>query len=287
MIDQKIINLFDEYTHKPLSRQEFISRLVKMTGSLSAALSILPLLEVNAEKAVTVAENDLEIRSEEVSYSSKAGEIKAYFSSPAKVKKAGTVLVIHENRGLNEHIRDVARRVAKAGYLALAPDALSLSGGTPKEEDKAREFISQLDPEINLQNFLSGLSFLRKHPHGNGKTATVGFCWGGAMSNQLAVHDPALNAAVVFYGKQPDVKEVDKIKAKLQFHYAGLDERINQGISVYEEALKARHISYESYLYEGMQHAFHNDTSAARYNESAAKLAWERTLTFFKQQIQI
>ncbi len=195
------------------------------------------------------------------------------------------MVVIHENRGLNPHIRDVARRVAKAGYLALAPDALSPFGGTPQNEDQARELIGKLEAPKNLNNFLKGFDYLRDRRESNGKTGCVGFCWGGAMSNQLAVHAPQLNAAVAYYGRQPEAADVPKIKAAVQLHYGGLDERVNAGIPAYEEALKAAGVKYELFVYEGAQHAFNNDRAPTRYNAEAAKLAWDRTLRLFKDTL--
>ena len=194
-------------------------------------------------------------------------------------------MVIHENRGLNAHIEDVTRRVAKAGFLAIAPDALSPVGGTPADTDKARDLFSKLDAKQNLQNFINGLNYVKARNDSNGSTGCVGFCWGGAMANQLAVNVPELKAAVAFYGSQPKAEDVPKIKAAVQLHYAGLDERINAGIAVYEQALKGAGTSYELYMYENVNHAFHNDTSAARYNETAARLAWQRTMDFFKKHL--
>lgn len=186
---------------------------------------------------------------------------------------------------MNPHIKDVARRVAKSGFIALAPDALSPFGGTPANEDEARELFGKLDTAKNLNNFLKGFAYVTSRIESNGKTACVGFCWGGAMANQLAVHTPTLNAAVAFYGRQPSKEDVSKIKAKVQLHYGSLDERINAGIAEYEKALKDAGVKYESFMYEGAQHAFHNDTAPTRYNESAAKVAWERTLRLFKETI--
>jgi len=284
-MDQRIINLFDEYTHKPLRRDEFIGRLVKLTGSMAAAMAVLPLLEVNYAHAATVPENVAGIEGTDVTYEGDGVTMKAYLVKPEGVTKTGAVLVIHENRGLNPHIRDVTRRVAQAGFIALAPDALSPFGGTPQNEDEARDQIGKLDAAKNLNNFLKGLDYLSTLPESNGKTACVGFCWGGAMANQLAVHAPALKAAVPYYGRQPDAADVPKIKAAVQLHYGGLDERINAGIPAYEAALKAAGVKYELYVYEGAQHAFNNDTAPTRYNEAAAKLAWERTLRLFKETL--
>ncbi|WP_298737721.1 dienelactone hydrolase family protein [uncultured Chitinophaga sp.] len=284
-MDQRIIHLFDEYTHKPLRRDEFIGRLVKLTGSMAAATAILPLLEVNYAHAATVPENAAGIAGTDVTYEGDGVTMKAYLVKPEGVSKTGAVLVIHENRGLNPHIRDVTRRVAQAGFIALAPDALSPFGGTPQNEDEARTQIGKLDAANNLNNFLKGLDYLATLPESNGKTGCVGFCWGGAMANQLAIHAPGLKAAVPYYGRQPDAADVPKIKAAMQLHYGGLDERVNAGIPAYETALKAAGVKYELYVYEGAQHAFNNDTAPTRYNEAAAKLAWDRTLRLFKETL--
>jgi carboxymethylenebutenolidase len=193
--------------------------------------------------------------------------------------------VIHENRGLNAHIEDVTRRAAKAGYLAIAPNALAPLGGTPANEDEARTKFQELKAENNLQNFINVFAYLKTRKDYNGKAGCVGFCWGGAMANSLAVNVPDLRAAVPFYGRQAATEDVPKIKAALQLHYGGLDERVNAGIPAYEEALKKNGKTYELYIYEGAQHAFHNDTAPTRYNEAAAKLAWERTLQFFNKYL--
>lgn len=281
-MDQRIINLFDEYTHRPLKRQEFINRLVKLTGSMAAAMAVLPMLEVNYANAAVVNEHDNDIITEDVTYPGDGIEMKGYLTRPKQDGKYGSVLVIHENRGLNPHIKDVARRVAKAGFVGLAPDALSGTGGTPQNEDEARELIGKLDAAQNLNNFIKGLQYVGSRKESNGKTGCVGFCWGGGMANQLAVNDPSLKAAVAFYGRQPASEDVKKIKAHIQLHYGSLDERINAGIPAYEQALKDAGVKYELYMYEGAQHAFHNDTAPTRYNEAAAKLAWERTINLFK-----
>jgi carboxymethylenebutenolidase len=284
-MDQRIINLFDEYTHKPLKREDFLKRLAKLTGSLTAALLVLPLLEVNYTQAATVAEDDKDLTIEEVTWPGDGATMKGYLARPKKKGKLGAVLVIHENRGLNPHIKDVTRRMAKAGYLAMAPDALAPFGGTPENEDQARELFSKIEAPKNLNNFLKGLDYLRTRPDSNGKTGCVGFCWGGAMANQLAVNSPQLKAAVAYYGRQPEAADVPKIKAAVQLHYGGLDERVNAGIPAYEAALKAAGVKHEIYVYEGAQHAFNNDTAPTRYNAEAAKLAWERTLRLFKETL--
>jgi len=194
-------------------------------------------------------------------------------------------VVIHENRGLNAHIEDVTRRVARAGYLAIAPNALSPLGGTPANEDEARKLFTQLNAEDSLQHFIKAFDYLGARKDCNDQFGCVGFCWGGAMSNKLAVNVPSLKAAVVFYGTQPAVEDVSKIKAAIQMHYASLDERVNARMAEYENALKAAGVEYEQYLYEGINHAFHNDTSTARYNEAAAKLAWQRTIAFLDKEL--
>ncbi|MBS1977026.1 MAG: dienelactone hydrolase family protein [Bacteroidetes bacterium] len=284
-MDQRIINLFDEYTHKPLKREEFISRLTTLTGSTAAALTILPLLEVNYAKAATIPLEDDRIETEHVTYAGDGCEMKAYVAKPKKGKKFSAVMVIHENRGLNPHIEDVTRRAALEGYLAIAPDALSPLGGTPTDADAARDMFQKLDAGKNLNNFIKGFDYLKSRKDCNGKFGVVGFCWGGGMANQMAVHVPDLRAAVPFYGRQPEAADVSKIKAAVQLHYAGMDERINAGITAYEEALKKAGVRYELYTYEGAQHAFHNDTAPTRYNETAAKLAWQRTMEFFKKYL--
>src|SRR5688572_10089016 len=283
-MDQKIINLYDEYTHKPLSRTEFLRRLTLLAGGPAAALALLPMLEVNYSHAAVTPEEDLFI--ERITYPGVNGDMQAYVARPEKEKKYPAVVVIHENRGLNAHIEDVARRAAKKGFLAIAPNALSSLGGTPENDDEARTKFQQLKAEDNLQNFIKVFDYLGTRKDSNGKYGCVGFCWGGAMANNLAVNVPSLKAAVAFYGRQPKAEDVPKIKAALQLHYAEKDEGVNAGIAAYEEALKKNNISYELYMYEGAQHAFHNDTAPTRYNEEAAKKAWKRTLDFFDKYLK-
>lgn len=284
-MDQQIINLFDEYTHKPLSREVFMKRLTSLTGSTAAALTTLSLLEVNYAKAATIDLQDDRLITERIVYPGDGTEMKGYVARPKADGKYPAIVVIHENRGLNPHIEDVARRAALAGYLALAPDALSPLGGTPADADQARDMFQKLDASKNLNNFIKAFDYLKSRKDGNGKFGTVGFCWGGGIVNQLAVNVPDLKAAVAFYGRQPESADVYRIKAAVQLHYAGTDERINAGIAAYEEALKKAKVTHELYSYEGAQHAFHNDTAPTRYNETAAKLGWERTLAFFKKYL--
>lgn len=284
-MDQRIINLFDEYTHKPLKREEFMKRLTTLTGSTAAAMAVLPMLEVNYAKAETIDLQDERLLTERIVYPGDGAEMKGYLALPKEKGKYGGVVVIHENRGLNPHIEDVARRVALAGFVALAPDALSPQGGTPTDPDQARDMFQKLDATKNLNNFIKAFDLLKSRKECNGKFGVVGFCWGGGMVNQLAVNVPTLKAAVAYYGRQADAADVPKIKATLQLHYAGMDERINAGIPAYEEALKKAGVKYELYTYEGAQHAFNNDTAPTRYNEAAAKLAWDRTISFFQKNL--
>lgn len=285
-MNQQIINLFDEYTHKPLKREDFIKRLIMLTGSMTAAMGALAQLEVKYDAAETIAPQDDRITTEYVTWPGDGSTMKGYLAKPKKEGKYPAVVVIHENRGLNPHIEDVTRRVALAGYLALAPDALAPQGGTPKDEEKARGLFGTLDATKNLNNFIKAFDYLKERKDCTGKTGCVGFCWGGALSNQLAVNVPDLKAAVAFYGRQPEAADVTKIKAAVQLHYGGLDERVNAGIPAYEEALKKAGTIYELYVYEGANHAFHNDTAPTRYNEAGAKLAWERTLKFFGEKLK-
>ncbi|KQS36751.1 dienelactone hydrolase family protein [Pedobacter sp. Leaf194] len=282
-MNQKIINLYDKYTHSQLSRKEFMKKLAILTGSTALALTVLPLLENNYVAAAEFLSD--EITSEEITYPGVEGEMKAILAKPKGKKALGAVLVIHENRGLNPHIIDVTKRVAAEGFIALGVDALSPLGGTPTDEDKGRELIGKLDPEKNLQNYLKGLEYLRKIKGGNGKVGCMGFCWGGGMANKLAVNDPKLQASVAYYGAQPPAADVPKIKASVMMHYGGLDERINAGIPAYEAALKAANIDYKIFIYDGVNHAFNNNTSPTRYNEAAAKLAWQRTMELFKSKL--
>lgn len=286
-MDQRIINLYDEYTHKPLSREEFLRKLVQLTGSTAAAMAVLPLIEVNYANAARIPVQDDRLFTEYVSYTGEEGDImQAYAARPKKAGKYAAVMIVHENRGLNPHIEDVTRRMALEGFLAFAPNALAPLGGTPDDADKARELFQKLDAQKTLKNFIRGFDYLKTRKDCNGKFGCVGFCWGGAMANNLAVHVPELRAAVPYYGRQPELADVPKIKAALLLHYAGMDERINAGIPAYEEALKKAGVRYQIYVYEGAQHAFNNDTSPARYNAEVAKLAWERTVAFLKEHLR-
>jgi carboxymethylenebutenolidase len=233
-----------------------------------------------------VPPDDARLQTEEVTFPGAAGEVQGYLARPADAPgPLPGVVVIHENRGLNPHIEDVARRVALEGFVALAPDFLSPQGGTPADEDQAREMIRQLDQQQTIQNALAAVDFLEAHEATTDKVGVVGFCWGGALANEVAINSASVDAVVPFYGRQPASSEVSKIRAPLLLHYAGLDERINAGIPEYEQALKDAGVDYTIHMYEGANHAFHNDTSEARYDPHAAELAWSRTIDFFKQHL--
>ncbi len=282
-MNQAIIDLYDEYTHRPLSRQEFLKQLALLAGGAAAAMALLPLLE--SQYQALVAPDDERLFTEYVSFAGVQGEMQAYVARPKKQKAYATVIVIHENRGLTPHIEDVTRRAAQAGFLAIAPNALAPLGQKPADEDEARKLFGQLKAEDNLQNFLRAFEYTLTRRDSNKRIGCVGFCWGGGMANMLAVHESRLRAAIAFYGRQAQGEDLSRIKAAIQFHYAALDTRINEGAAAYEEALQKAGVRYESYMYEGVNHAFHNDSSAARYNEAAAKLAWERSLEFFKKYL--
>ncbi len=289
-ITQAMIDAYDSYTHVTLDRRGLIARLSTLAGSTAAAYAVLPLLEANQAHAAAIAADDKRITASTVEWPGANGDtMRGYLALPANARgHLPAILVIHENRGLNEHIRDVARRAALAGFVALAPDFLSPSSGTPADEDKAREMIGQLDRERTVANGVASIDFLHSHPRSTGKVGAVGFCWGGGMVNALAVAaGPKLQAAVPFYGPVPaDLSKVPQIKAKMLLNYAGNDERINAGLPAYTEALKKAGVDHVLYMYEGAQHAFHNDTSAARYDKPAAELAWNRTIEFFRKNLR-
>ena len=284
-MEQKIIDLYDRYTHGGMSRRDFFDKLVAIAGSTAAATALLPILENNYAYADTVPETDSRVKGEMVTFKAGTQDVGGYLVTPAAAGKYPAVLVVHENRGLNPHTRDVARRFAVAGYTAMAVDFLSPIGGTPADQDKAREMIGTLNAADVTTWAQAAVAYLRTNPASNGKVGAVGFCWGGGVIGRLAVAEPTLNAGVVFYGQQPPAADVAKIQAPLLLNYAGTDERINAGIPAFEEALKKDGKQYTLYMYEGAQHAFLNDTNEARYNKAAADLAWGRTLDFFKQHL--
>jgi len=266
-----------------LERREFLRKFALLAGGATAA-GMWPFLESNSAWAQVVAKDDSRLKLESVKYPGETGEMRAYFARPKGIGKYPGVIVIHENRGLTPHIEDVARRVALEGYLAVAPDALSPFGGTPANPDEARPLFQKLDGPSNIKNFSAAVQYLKTHPQSTGKVGCMGFCWGGGVTNQVAVHSPDLTAAVPFYGSQAALGDVPKIKAAMLLHYAGQDERINAGITAYEDALKKAGVDFQTYVYEGAGHAFFNDTGA-RYHKEAAQLAWRRTVAFFKEKL--
>jgi carboxymethylenebutenolidase len=285
-MEKEIQNLYRAYKDGRVSRRLFIKKLALITGSTAAALSLFPVIEGNELKAATLAEKETVIVSEFIKYPAETGEMRAFLANPKKGKKFPAVIVIHENRGLVPHIQDVTKRMAKEGFLTIAPDALSPLGGTPEDISNVGEMFKKLNSEQTIKNFVAAVKYLKMHPLSNGKVGCTGFCWGGAMTNQVAVNAPDLNAAVPYYGRQPAAEDVEKIKAPIMAHYAGNDAGINAGIPAFEEALKKYNKEYQIFMYEGASHAFNNDSNPERYNEQAAKLAWGRTVGFFKEKLK-
>jgi carboxymethylenebutenolidase len=281
-MESKLKDLYEEYSRGAMDRRELLRRLALLTGGTVAAAALLPALEGHAQ---IVPPDDPRLETGYITYPGANGEIRAYSARPKGETKLAGVIVIHENRGLNAHTEDVARRVALEGFMAIAPDALSPLGGTPENPDEARTRIGQLDRQANTRNFVAAVEYLKTQPQATGKVACMGFCWGGAVTNQVAVNAPDLTAAVPFYGSQPAPEDVPKIQAAMLIHYAGDDERINAGIPPFEEALKKAGVEYTIHMYEGAGHAFLNDTGA-RYNKEAADLAWERTIAFLKEKLK-
>ncbi|MBI3703890.1 MAG: dienelactone hydrolase family protein [Rhizobiales bacterium] len=284
-MDQKIIDLYDRFTHGGMNRRTFLDRLAEIAGSSAAAMALLPLLQNDYARAAMVAPDDARLASERVAYDSPKGKIDGYLVRPKAKGKRPVVLVIHENRGLNPHLEDVARRLASEGFLAYAVDLLSLVGGTPASEDAARDLHPKMNQDDAVAALVAGVSFLKKHAESTGKVGAVGFCFGGLMINRLAVASPELDAGVAYYGRQVPAALVPNIKAALLLHYAEHDDGVNAGIPAYEAALKANNKKFTMHSYPGTQHAFNNDTGAARYNEAAARLAWSRTIAFFRETL--
>jgi carboxymethylenebutenolidase len=278
--------LFDEHMLGGRSRRAFLRKLAIYAGSTAAAMSFLPLSAESGSELIPDQDKYPDLVTEFIRYPAETGEMRAYLAKPKGKKKYPAVIVIHENRGLVPHIQDVNRRMAKEGFLALAPDALTPVGGTPEDVSNVGALFKQLNNEQTIKNFVAAVNYLKTHPSSNGKVGCTGFCWGGAMTNQVAVNSPDLKAAVPYYGRQPAPEDVAKIKASVMAHYAENDKGINQGIPAFEEALKKAGIDYQIFTYPGTQHAFNNDTSKERYNEEAAKLAWKRTVEFFKAKLK-
>jgi carboxymethylenebutenolidase len=278
------IDLYDTYTHGGMDRRTFLDRLAALAGGTAAAAALLPVLENNYAQAQLVAPDDPRLETNDVDVAGVAG-LKGLLARPKGADKLPAVLVIHENRGLNPHIRDVTRRMALEGFNALGLDYLSPGGGTPEDADKAREMIGALQPGAAIAASKAAVAFLAAHPLSTGSVGAIGFCWGGGAVNELAAAGTALKAGVAYYGRQLDAARVPEITAALMLHYASLDQRINAGIAPFETALKAAGKLYELHMYEGADHAFNNDTNAARYNKDAADLAWSRTVGFLKARL--
>jgi carboxymethylenebutenolidase len=286
-ITQEMISLYDEYTHITLDRRAYLAKLTALVGSTAAATAVTSLIEADKASAQIVKSDDPRVQADRVTYPGEGGDMQGYLAWPAKATgKLPSVIVIHENRGLVAHIQDVTRRMALEGFLTLAPDFLTQSGGTPADEDKGREMIGQLDRARTIANAVASLRSLKAHANSNGKVGAIGFCWGGGIVNALAVAaGPDLLAAAPYYGQQPPAADAAKIKARMLLHYAQNDERINAGIPAYRDALDKAGVKHELFVYDGTQHAFNNDTSAARYNKAAADLAWGRTVALLKETL--
>ena len=287
-IKQEVFDLYDDYAHNRVNRREFVQKLSAYAVGGITVTALMSFLMPDYQGAIQVKTDDPRIKSEYINYSSPkgGGTIKALLSKPADAnKKLGGIVVVHENRGLNPHIEDVARRAALAGFISIAPDALTPLGGYPGDDDKGREMQSKRNRDEMLEDFIAAYEYLKKNKDCNGKVGVVGFCFGGGIANMMAVRIPDLAAAVPFYGGQPPAEEVSKIKAPLLLHYAELDTRINEGWPAYEAALKANNKVYTAYIYPGVNHGFHNDTTP-RYDKAAAELAWKRTIDFFNAQLK-
>jgi carboxymethylenebutenolidase len=283
-ITQAMINLYDEFTHVTNDRADFMRRLTELVGTSEAAQAIAAMISANMSAAGIVPENDSRIKSEFVTY---GDQMTGYLAWPASAAgRLPAVLVVHENRGLVPHIRDVVRRVALEGFLAFGPDFLSPLGGTPDDEDKGRDMIGKLEAPKVTEQAVAAVRWLKAHEKSTGKVGAIGFCWGGGVVNRLAVAAGSdLAVAIPYYGAQPPAADVPKIRAELLLHYAGNDERINAGIPAYKDALSAAGVKHEIHMYEGAQHAFNNDTTEARYNKAAADLAWSRTIATLKRTL--
>ena len=284
----EVLRLFDRYVHGLIDRRAFLAGAAKFAVGGMTSSMLLDALNPRFAEAQQVAREDARLLATTVEFASPkgSGTVRGYLVRPAKAQgKLPGILVVHENRGLNPHIEDVARRIALENYVAFAPDALTPLGGYPGDEDKARELFAKLDQARTREDFLAALAVLEKRPECTGKVGTVGFCWGGAMVNFLATRAPELAAAVPFYGSQPPAEEVARIKAPLLIHYAESDERINAGIPAFERALQASKVTYQLFTYPGTQHGFNNDTTP-RYDKAAADLAWKRTLAFLEQRLR-
>jgi carboxymethylenebutenolidase len=287
-INQEVFDLYDDYAHNRITRRDFMQRLsIYAVGGVTVT-SLMSFLLPDYQDAIQIAADDPRITSSYINYSSPkgGGNIKALLCMPkGNQKKLGGIVVVHENRGLNPHIEDVARRAALAGFVSLAPDALSPLGGYPGNDDDGRTLQSKRDRNEMLEDFIAGSEYLKTNEFCNGKVGVVGFCFGGWIANMMAVRIPSLAAAVPFYGGQPPIEDVPQIKAPLLLHYAELDTRVNEGWPAYEKALKENHKEYTVFMYANANHGFHNDTTP-RFDKEDAQLAWQRTIDFFAQKLK-
>ncbi len=285
-MDQRIIELYDDFTHRHFDRRLFLEQVTKLVGSSAVAMALMSTIRSNYALAETIPANDARLQVSHVVMPGAAGDVKGYLARPKGDAKLPGVIVIHQNRGLNPHIEDVTRRVALEGYVALGVDCMSALGGTPADEDKAMQDFAKLTPDMAVGELVQSVAYLKSRSDVNGKLGTVGFCWGGGMVNRLAVASPDIGAAVAFYGTPPALDQVGKIKASMLLNYAALDERVTGTRPAYEEALKAAKVNYTIYVYPDVNHGFFDDTGGARYGADAAKLAWERTKAFFAQHLK-
>ncbi len=281
-MNPKIIDLYNDYIHGEMPRRSFLKRVAEIAGSAAAAAAILPLIETNYAWSQQVDPADKRLVQSYVEYGGTVGPVNAYIAKPANSTAAlPGILVIHENRGLNAHIEDVARRAALAGYVAVAPDGLSYVGGAPKDQEAARDKFRASDRATITADVIKGIAYLKSSDDCNGKVGAVGFCYGGGVALQCAVADPSSDASVLFYGRPLTAEQVSQVRVPLMLNYAGDDARVNASIPDFRAALDKQGVAYSLHMYPGTGHGFHNDTSRARYNEAAAKLAWQRTLNFF------
>ncbi|HVZ61116.1 MAG TPA: YghX family hydrolase [Terriglobales bacterium] len=286
--DQELLNLFDRYVHGGISRREFLDGAARFAVGGLTATALFESLRPQYAFAEQIAKDDDRIKTQYVNYASPqgSGKMRGYLVQPVKAKgKLPAIVVVHENRGLNPYIEDVARRLGVEGFLVFAPDGLTPVGGYPGNDEEGLKLQAQLDGGKMFEDFVAAVAFLKSHPQSTGKVGIVGFCYGGSVSNKMAVRVPDLAAAVPFYGGAPPLDDVAKIKAPMLLHFAGLDERVNAGWPAFEAALKKNNVKYQAFIYEGVNHGFHNDTTP-RYDEKAASLAWERTLDFFKKNVK-
>lgn len=288
-ITPEMIRLYDRFTHQTLDRRALMTGLTRLAGSAAAASVALGLIEASPAAAAQVDPADLRLSTQRVQWPvANTRSLKGYFAVPRPMSDPlPAIVIVHENRGLNSYIEDVARRAAMAGFVALAPDFLTPLGGTPADEDQAREMIGRLDPRQTIADAVATLDWLRKNPRVAGRVGAVGFCWGGGLVNRIAVAaGRKLDAGVVFYGPSPDPAEAASVKARMMFHYAGLDERVNAAAPAWVAALEKAGVNVQAFTYPNVNHAFHNDTSAARYDADAARLAWGRSIGFFDQVLK-